>query len=216
MKRLFLAILLLFFGSNILKSQFPQRFKDEIEKFSKIEIPDNKDLVVFTGSSSIRFWTDLKEDCHSIKAINTGFGGSQMSDLLFYIDQAVLRFKPVKVFIYEGDNDVVAKKTPQSILETTRKVVEKIKAGNQEVEIYLISAKPSPSRWQFKKEYENLNTLFKEYSETKNGVFYIDIWDAMLDDKGYPNSNIFIADSLHMNRKGYLIWRDKICSELEE
>ena len=95
-------------------------------------------------------------------------------------------------------------------------VVEKIKAHNSKIEIFLISAKPSPSRWEFKNEYEDLNILFKKYSETKEGVFYIDIWKAMLDEKGNPKSNIFISDSLHMNRKGYLIWRDKICSELDK
>ena len=117
---------------------------------------------------------------------------------------------------YEGDNDIFENKTPKSILKTTKKVVEKIHAYNSKIEICLISAKPSPSRWKFKKEYENLNILFKEYSETKEGVFYIDIWNAMLDTKGIPNSNIFISDSLHMNRKGYLIWSEVICSELEK
>lgn len=213
MKGLFLTTLLLFCSTLIVQSQNPQRFEADIEKFAKIEVPGSKDLVVFTGSSSIRFWEDLEKDCHSDNVINTGFGGSHMSDLLYYIDQTVLRFDPLKVYIYEGDNDIAAEKTPTSILNTTKKVVEKIKANNSNVKIYLISAKPSPSRWEFKKGYEELNNLLREYSETKDGVFYIDIWNAMLDKKGNPNANIFIADSLHMNREGYLIWRDIICSE---
>ena len=141
MKELFITILLLIFGTYIVKSQNPQRFKEDIEKFSKIEIPQNEDLVVFTGSSSIRFWEDLKKDCHSVKVINTGFGGSQMSDLLFYIDETVLRFEPVKVYIYEGDNDIFENKTPKSILKTTKKVVEKIHAYNSNCLLY---TSPSP------------------------------------------------------------------------
>ena len=216
MKGLFITILLPIFCAYMVKSQNPLRFEEDIEKFFEIEISDNEDLVVFTGSSSIRFWEDLEQDCHSVKVINTGFGGSHMSDLLFYIEETVLRFEPVKVYIYEGDNDIFANKTPKNILKTTKMVVEKIKAHNSKIEIFLISAKPSPSRWEFKNEYEDLNILFKKYSETKEGIFYIDIWKAMLDEKGNPKSNIFISDSLHMNRKGYLIWRDKICSELDK
>ena len=216
MKGLFITILLPIFCAYMVKSQNPLRFEEDIEKFFEIEISDNEDLVVFTGSSSIRFWEDLEQDCHSVKVINTGFGGSHMSDLLFYIEETVLRFEPVKVYIYEGDNDIFANKTPKNILKSTKMVVEKIKAHNSKIEIFLISAKPSPSRWEFKNEYEDLNILFKKYSETKEGIFYIDIWKAMLDEKGNPKSNIFISDSLHMNRKGYLIWRDKICSELDK
>ena len=216
MKGLFITILLPIFCAYMVKSQNPLRFEEDIEKFFEIEISDNEDLVVFTGSSSIRFWEDLEQDCHSAKVINTGFGGSHMSDLLFHIEETVLRFEPVKVYIYEGDNDIFANKTPKNILKTTKMVVEKIKAHNSKIEIFLISAKPSPSRWEFKNEYEDLNILFKKYSETKEGVFYIDIWKAMLDEKGNPKSNIFISDSLHMNRKGYLIWSEVICSELEK
>jgi len=216
MKSLCISIVLFSLCTFSANSQDPLRFEKDIEKFAEIEIPDNEDLVVFTGSSSIRFWEGLQDDCHSINVVNTGFGGSHMSDLLYYIEEAILRFKPVKVYIYEGDNDIVSNKTPQSILETTMKVVEKINAYNPEVEIYLISAKPSPARWGFKKGYEDLNILFKQYSASKEGIFYIDIWDAMLNKRGKPNSNIFIADSLHMNREGYLIWNDVICRELEK
>ena len=216
MKELFLTILLLSFGTYSVQSQDPLRFKKDIENFSKIKVTEGEDLVVFTGSSSIRFWENLAEDCHATKAINTGFGGSHTSDLLFYIEETVLRFNPVKVYIYEGDNDIAANKNPMDILATTKQVISKIQAHNPTIEIYLISAKPSPARWAFKQEYEALNALFKQYCTDKRDVFYIDIWDDMLDEKGYPNANIFIADSLHMNRDGYLIWRNKICGGFKE
>jgi len=216
MKAQYLTILLIFLCTCIALSQDPQRFEQEVQKFSEIEFADNEELVVFTGSSSVRLWENLEEDCHSAKVINTGFGGSQMSDLLYYIEKAVLRFEPIKVYIYEGDNDIFANKTPKNIIQTTKKVVEKIRTYNSKTEIYLISAKPSPSRWHFKKGYEELNVLFEAYSETEKGVFYINIWDPMLDEKGNPKSNIFVTDNLHMNREGYLIWRDVICGEIEK
>lgn len=204
-------ILALFFAPFFAQAQNPQQFEKEIERFAHIEVPENSEVVVFTGSSSIRFWEDLSADCDDSYAINTGFGGSQMSDLLFYLEETVLRFKPKQVYIYEGDNDIVNLKSTNEILETTKQVVNQIKKQLPEVQLYIISAKPSPSRWAFQKQYLELNTSFKNYCETTENLNFIDIWPAMLNTKGRPEGSLFIADSLHMNRKGYVIWKDVIC-----
>jgi lysophospholipase L1-like esterase len=204
-------ILVLLVTPFFAKAQNPKQFEKEIKRFAQIKIPENGEIAVFTGSSSIRFWEDLSVDCDASYAINTGFGGSQMSDLLFYLDETVLRFKPSKVYIYEGDNDIINLKSTKEILETTKEVVNKIKKQLPEVQLYIISAKPSPSRWAFQKQYLELNISFKNYCETKENLHFIDIWPTMLNAKGKPKGTLFIADSLHMNRKGYIIWKDVIC-----
>jgi lysophospholipase L1-like esterase len=38
----------------------------------------------------------------------------------------------------------------------------------------------------------------------------MNIWNVMLDKSGRPISEIFIADSLHMNAKGYAIWNKSV------
>lgn len=195
--------------------QDPHRFDQEIKKFEELSSVEGEDLVVFTGSSSVRFWQDLEEDCNHLKLVNTGFGGSHMSDLLYFLDQTVLRFKPVKVYIYEGDNDISAGKNPAAILQTTRQVANSILEAFPNVKIYFLSAKPSPSRWSLKSQYTTFNSLLKSYCNTHDQLFYVNVWDRMLDDMGRPDSDIFISDSLHMNRQGYLIWKDIICNNSE-
>lgn len=204
---LFLALVSFYITS----AQDPHRFDADITKFAVIEIPQNQEIAVFTGSSSIRFWKDLGSDYNQFYTINTGFGGSQMSDLLFFIEETVLRFKPTKIFLYEGDNDIVAGKSPKEILATTKEVIEIIQNELPNAHIYLISAKPSPSRWSLKKQYLKLNRKFKAYSKGNKHISYIDVWKPMLDAQKRPKASIFIEDSLHMNRKGYLIWRNEIC-----
>lgn len=211
MKRKTIVLLVFVLITFCAQTQNPQQFQKEIERFAQIDIPENKDIAVFTGSSSIRFWEDLASDCDANYAINTGFGGSQMSDLLFFLEETVIRFKPKKVYIYEGDNDIVNLKSTQEILQTTKQVVNNIKQHLPEVQLYLISAKPSPSRWAFKKQYQELNTYFKKYCEATPNLNFIDIWTGMLNEKGKPEASLFIADSLHMNRKGYEIWKSVIC-----
>ena len=86
----------------------PQRFATEIDEIKRKSFDLHSERIVFTGSSSIRFWKDLQTYYPNHQIINTGFGGSEMSDLLFHLEPTVLRFKPSKVFIYEGDNDISA------------------------------------------------------------------------------------------------------------
>ncbi|MDA9773821.1 GDSL-type esterase/lipase family protein [Saprospiraceae bacterium] len=211
MGKISLALLIVIFTVKNLSAQNPLRFEEEIKIISEISISQGEKVSVFTGSSSIRLWKGLNNDCHEMKVINTGFGGSQMSDLLYFLDQTVLRFRPSKVYIYEGDNDIVADKDPRSIILTAELITSKILESNPNTIIYFISAKPSPSRWEYKKEYIKFNSLLKDYCETNNQLFFIDIWNPMLDVNLRPQPQIFISDSLHMNRQGYLLWKDIIC-----
>jgi len=155
--------LLTIFWSCRFNSSDPHRFDEEIKKISKLPIPEGEGLTVFTGSSSIRMWEGIKKDCSGVPVVNTGFGGSHMSDLLFFIEQTILRFQPDKVFIYEGDNDIAADKSPDAILKITKQVTNKILKSNPDITIHFISAKPSPSRWEYKEQYIQFNTLLKSY-----------------------------------------------------
>ncbi len=206
-----LLVLLIFTSLLAVQAQDPHRFDKEVDSLKQLAIPEASNSAVFTGSSSIRFWNQLASDCSDYTVVKTGFGGSQTSDLLYFLDELALRFKASKVFIYEGDNDINAGKAPDTILTTMKQVVNKILKAQPTTEIYIISAKPSPSRWHLKKQYETLNSLLKKYCETTKNLTYIDIWHVMLNKKGRPEPSIFIADSLHMNRKGYMLWKNEIC-----
>ncbi len=203
-------ILLVFISAN-LYSQDPQRFQGEIDDIVKKYdgMTYGNDLIIFTGSSSIRMWKNISDYFPGKNIINTGFGGSQMSDLSYYTEQTVSRYKPSQVFIYEGDNDLAAGKTPGQIIKDTREVIGKIrKASSPSCGIVIIAAKPSPSRWNIKQEYLKLNGMYKELASEYWNLAFADIWDPLLDEKGVPISGIFTSDSLHMNSMGYDIWAE--------
>jgi lysophospholipase L1-like esterase len=46
-------------------------------------------------------------------------------------------------------------------------------------------------------------------------LVYIDVVTPMLAADGTPRADIFIDDRLHMNAKGYAIWRQRVASSLE-
>src|SRR4051812_24982841 len=72
--------------------------------------PANANL--FVGSSSIRLWKTLASDFPGKKVINRGFGGSQITDSVKYADRIVIPYHPARIFLYAGDNDLNAGKTP--------------------------------------------------------------------------------------------------------
>lgn len=166
--------------------------------------------VVFTGSSSIRFWKTLAEDFPKTNTINTGFGGSQAHELLHYLEPLVIRYAPKKVFIYIGENDINAGKSVRQTMTEISLIIDRLQAELPDVELYFIGTKPSPSRWEKRGQMQALNTELNTMALSKDNVYYISVWDKMLDKKGQPNETLFVEDRLHMNEKGYKIWRKSV------
>ena len=183
---------------------FTKEVKDITAKYDSIW-DSSKETIVFTGSSSVRLWRKLQEEFPDHQIINSGFGGSQASDLLYFIDELILSYNPKKVFIYEGDNDLWAKKRPADVLDTTADIIRRIKAKNASTQVILISAKPSISRWKIRGKYKRLNRKMERFTQDDPNLFYVDVWKPMLN-KRKLKTDIFIEDGLHMNQKGYDIW----------
>ncbi len=116
-----LLAFIIFTHQAILNAQDPLRFKEEIAHLDSMiyEFDQDNGIILFTGSSSIRKWDSLSVYFPEHQIINTGFGGSQMSDLLYYVDELILKYAPDKVFIYESDNDIAESKDSKEIIATT-------------------------------------------------------------------------------------------------
>lgn len=214
MKRILVALLLL---SYLGHSQSPEPFKKEVTDIQKKydTIWDvSRPTIVFTGSSSVRLWKDLQERFPDHQVVNTGFGGSQFSDLALYLDDLILAYTPTKVFIYEGDNDISAKKRPKDILNTSEKIIQTLQERKPDMKIVLISPKPSISRWQLRGKYKRLNRKLARLASKTKGVEFVDVWYPMLE-KRKLKQDIFIEDGLHMNSKGYDIWYDVLKNYVE-
>lgn len=205
------SILLLFtlailFSSFNIQAQDPNRFADEVKKFENAgnDYP-SENRIIFTGSSSIRLWVDFKSYFPEHNVINTGFGGSETSDLIHYKDLLISQFEPKQVFIYEGDNDVNSGKSGLEILADMNTLVSSLLEEGIE-NIVIIAPKPSVARWELKEKYEKVNTSLKAMADLSPKIQYADVWTPMLNPDGNVKPDIFIEDNLHMNKKGYDIW----------
>ena len=187
--------------------QDPKRFEKEVASITAASPTDTEDIVLFTGSSTIRMWKDIQTYFPSYNILNRGFGGSQTSDLLYYADELIVNYHPVKVFIYEGDNDLGAGKSTEVILRDSRELVKHLreKLGAQ-LPIIFITPKPSKARWHLKENYLTYIDALKQWAKTEPHVSVADLWTPMLASDGVVMQDIFLEDGLHMNKKGYDIW----------
>ncbi|MCD6598513.1 MAG: hypothetical protein J7L04_12540 [Bacteroidales bacterium] len=189
----------------------PERFENAIRQF---EISDSilappAGAIVCIGSSSMRGWhSSIKEDLTPLTIIPRGFGGSNMNDALYYADRIVLNYKPRAIVIYEGDNDIAAGISPEVIKDTFLAFTGKIRKELPKCRIYFISIKPSISRWSMWPDMTEANSLIAKECKKNKRFKFIDVASGMLDDTGKPRKDIFKDDMLHMNRDGYLIWKD--------
>ncbi|MBK7653497.1 MAG: G-D-S-L family lipolytic protein [Flammeovirgaceae bacterium] len=196
----------------LLQGQDPLRFEKEVNELVAGDSAVNKKkLILFTGSSSIRFWKSLKSDFPAINTLNNGFGGSEMTDLLYYADQLIIKYNPKEIFIYEGDNDLNSGKKVSEILQAANQLLTLIRERlPKNVKVFFISAKPSIARWALKEKYLDYNRQLEAWTKTEKRVYFVDVWALLVDAQGEVWKDIFIADGLHLNEKGYKIWADAI------
>lgn len=170
--------------------------------------------IIFVGSSSIKRWTTLAQDFPGLPVVNRGFGGSQLADSVAYADRIVIPDRPRQVVIYAGGNDLNAGKSPEVVFGDFVALVEKLRAALPGVRIAFISVAPNPARWAQVEKVKRVNQLVAEHSR-RHGLTFVDVFPRMLGPDGLPKPDIFVTDRLHMNPKGYAIWREAVAPHLK-
>ena len=188
------------------------QWEEAIQAFEQMDEtdPPPEGAVLFAGSSSIRMWTTLAEDFPDVRVINRGFGGSQMSDLIHYVDRIVTPYAPRLVLVYEGDNDVAAGKTAEQVFTDYQQFTSMVHNVLPDTRIAFIAIKPSLARRALMDEMHKANGLIEEYARTRDRLDYIDIFTPMLGEDGEPLPDVFLEDGLHMNAAGYAIWTEAV------
>jgi lysophospholipase L1-like esterase len=180
-------------------------------------IGERPGAIVATGSSSMRFWDHrIHKDLSPLTIISRGFGGSNMNDVLAFLDTLVLKHKPRAVMLYEGDNDVAQGVPVEVILETFGKAIGKIHAQDSNIRIYLLSVKPSISRTEMWPTMLEVNRGLENMAKADQRITYIDVATPMLNADGSIRDDLFVSDQLHMNQMGYDIWRNVVAPVLIE
>jgi hypothetical protein len=166
--------------------------------------------ILFIGSSSIRMWKTLAKDFPDHKVFNRGFGGSQIIDSVFYADRIAIPYQPRQIVLYAGGNDINAGKEPEQVFGDYKAFVAKIQQALPRTRIAFISSAPNPKRWAQVEKAKRLNQLVADFVKTDSRLEFINVFPHMLGPDGQPKPDIFLDDKLHMNAKGYAIWRELV------
>ena len=193
-------------------------FWDDIKAFKKedsIRFP-SPGQILFVGSSSFRMWKDIQNAFPGYPIINRAFGGSTLKDVNYYFNDVIQPYRARQIVIYCGDNDFAGDKAlpVDSVVSRMEKLVEKIRLRDEKVKITYVSIKPSPSRKELMPKFVTANERIRQFLKTQKNTSFVDVFHNMLDKRGSPLKNIFLADSLHMNAQGYAIWQKALKPQL--
>ena len=190
------------------------KWEPEIRAFEAADRtnPPPKNAILFVGSSSIRLWKTLARDFPGARVINRGFGGSRIADSTALAERIVFPYEPRTIVFYAGDNDLAEGRSPEQVAADYQAFVETVRARLPETRIAFISIKPSPLRWHLREKIESANQQIAAMKG--DGLVFIDSYRAMLGADGKPREEMFTADRLHMNDKGYRLWTELVKAQL--
>ena len=181
------------------------RWEKDIAAFEaadKVSAPP-KGEVVFVGSSTIRLW-DLAASFPDLKAINRGFGGSEMADSTRFVDRIVVPYAPRVVVVYAGDNDIMGT-TSEQIVIAFEQFVRAVHAKLPSTRIVYIGIKPSLLRWAQVDRMRAANAMIEQFCERDDRLAFVDVDHAMLGWDEKPRPELYQQDGLHLTPAGYHI-----------
>lgn len=191
-----------------------QPYADEIAMFKKedsIRFPLPQQIV-FIGSSSFRLLRDTAPLFPGYKILNRAFGGSTLEDVIRWRYETIYPYQPKQIVLYCGENDFASSDTVtvEMAVQRFKTLFQLVRAKYPSVPFVYISMKPSPSRVHLICKLKQANQLIERFLKTKPAARFVNVFNAMLKSDGTPNESLFRQDLLHMNPKGYAIWKQKL------
>jgi lysophospholipase L1-like esterase len=173
--------------------------------------------IVFIGSSSIEFWETLPQDFAGHQVLNLGKAGTTYSHLVANVGEWAARYPAHRYVIYSGDNDIAWMRSPEKVAGQFREVALTLRSAIPGVQVFVISIKPNliPTRRVRIGAVRKANAMIAAEAAALGQVTFVDTHTHMLGPNGQPRAEWFSIDGIHMNEKGYRLWRDVLLPQLE-
>lgn len=190
-------------------------YLDEVKALENKVVAENKNnlKILFYGSSSIRLWDTAQKDFPMCNVVNQAFGGSTLAACCWYFERLVPQHKPDAIVIYAGDNDLGDGRHPEEVYFLFKNIIDLVYSKVGKIPIAFLSIKPSVARQNLYNSIKYTNRIIKnEIDKNYPDVTWVNIFDAM-QINGYARKELYFEDGLHMNEKGYKIWKDKLTED---
>ncbi len=171
--------------------------------------------LLFVGSSSIRIWEVLAPDFVSEAVVFRGFGGARIRDVNDNFSSVVGPHRPRAIIFYAGENDIAAGEAPETVVAGFRTFLELKSHLLGTTPVYFLSLKPSPSRLAQLAKQSAVNEQVAAIARDRDDLVLIDVVQPMMAE-GHPRGDLFVSDGLHMNSRGYDLWRSAVEMAIEK
>jgi len=184
-------------------------FRRGVFALSKVETAP----IVMLGDSLTEAapWDELT-GCRQV--VNRGIGGDTTKGVLGRLDE-VLALKPRAVFLMIGVNDISRHIPKEASVENLRAIL----TGLERAEIRTFAAYVLPvaasRRKQFNDSITALNAGFARVLAEHPNMQIIDLRPLVRGSDGYLREELSY-DGLHLDAKGYAIWRDAIAPHVAQ
>lgn len=176
-------------------------------------LPNAENEIIWLGDSITdgNQWAEL---FGNPRMKNRGISGDITDGVLYRLGE-VTESKPAKVFIMIGVNDFARDRSVDYVLKNYEKMVDRIRADSPDTEIYIQSILPVndafpqfPSHTDETADIRAANERLKKLAAEK-GATYINLFDDMSIAGNKLNPD-YTEDGLHLNGKGYLVWKSEV------
>lgn len=173
--------------------------------------------VVVAGSSSIKRWGEVNAHFSPYSVANLGVSGTKVEDWQKY-HKYIAKCKPKAIVFYVGGNNITQNKSGLGVKTANKveKLLKTVSKKNPKAMVYYVSIHPNPKRWNAWGQIKICNNNIKNWCKKQKRIEFIDITKYCLKN-GKPNKDLFTADKLHFNKKGYeRIWRNVVAAKVKK
>jgi lysophospholipase L1-like esterase len=170
-------------------------------------LPNDTNEIIFLGNSitDMCAWNELF-GMANIK--NRGISGDVINGVIDRLEEVVSAY-PKKIFLMIGTNDLARKKSIEQILSDYEKLITLIIQKTPKTQLYLQSVLPTKN--QATRNNSDIIQINKGIQELANkySLIYINLFDLFKTSENELNMD-YSCDGLHLNGKGYLLWKEAV------
>jgi lysophospholipase L1-like esterase len=178
-------------------------------------LPDTENEIIFLGNS-ITDQAEWHEIFNKLNIKNRGIGGDDTDGILERLDE-VVSSHPDKIFLMIGTNDLTYGKSVDHVLENISDILDRIRTRSPETSVYVQSVLPTEDAIHTTRsnaDIMKINAGLQEICRERE-LIYIDLFTPFANEEQKLNLE-FSIDGLHLNGKGYMLWKDLIINYIED
>jgi lysophospholipase L1-like esterase len=170
-------------------------------------MPNNTNEIIFLGDS-ITDYSEWHELFGNSTIKNRGISGDTINGVINRLNE-VTSSKPDKLFVMIGINDLGRGRSVNQILIDYELLIKTIVDKIPDTELYIQSILPTDDH-QSRQNIDiiKINSGLVEITEKYN-LTYVNLFDLFITTENRLNPELTL-DGLHINGRGYLVWKDAI------